>query len=82
MPKYYVIFALMFALVMPAVAEEDPRSIVAAADLEYDRVFVTHDAERLSWTFRISGCVGESLGETLEKAHRYFDEFCVVPGRR
>ncbi len=49
--------------------------------VQSDRATLFH-GHRLSWTFRISGCVGESLGETLEKAHWYFDEFCVVPGRR
>jgi ketosteroid isomerase-like protein len=47
MSRYLIAAALMVAIVMPTVAEEDPRSIVAAIDAEYDKVFVAHDAERL-----------------------------------
>ena len=48
MLKFSLVAAFAVAALGPAVAQEDPHAIVAAADAEYDRVFVTHNAERLT----------------------------------
>ena len=40
--------ALMFTAIKPTLAEENPRSIVTAIEANYDKVFVAHDAERLT----------------------------------
>jgi ketosteroid isomerase-like protein len=48
MLKFSLAVVLVFATLAPAMAQEDPHAIVANADAEYDRVFVTHDAEHLT----------------------------------
>jgi ketosteroid isomerase-like protein len=51
MLKYLATAALTFAILIPAVAEEDALNLANAVDQEYDKVFVAHDAARLTAFF-------------------------------